>query len=342
MLLLAALAASWSGSSLVIAYQFHSIVAPGTVEGAAAARGSLVASIVAVSLLFTIAATLALLSVHFMLLAPLRQMNAMFVQLKAAQAQSNASLDALEQLRHGDRVSTLGRMASSVAHELGNPLNVIEIRAQLITSGEASSATVMRENAAIILTQAKRMTRIISEILSFSRHQPSHVTQLDLVRVAKSAIALSEHTARKCKSSIRFDAPDGTLDIRADEDKLVQVIVNLVMNGLQATQAGGTVNVCVQSARCAPKDDPQGAPQSYACVDVVDQGVGIPEDSLTKIFDPFFSSKYAQGGTGLGLAVAQGIAIEHQGWIEVQSALGRGSSFKVFLPCAAGAIAASV
>jgi signal transduction histidine kinase len=69
---------------------------------------------------------------------------------------------------------------------------------------------------------------------------------------------------------------------------------------------------------------------------VVDHGVGIPQESLTKIFEPFFSSKYAEGGTGLGLAVAQGIAKEHQGWIEVQSALGHGSSFKVFLPCAAG------
>jgi signal transduction histidine kinase len=335
-LLLAALVASWIGCGLVIGYELLTLNATAASSGVLQVRSLLVSSIVSVSLIFTAVGTLALVGAYFMLLAPLRELNAMYVQVKAAQEHSDASLDALEQLRHSDRVSTLGRMASSVAHELGNPLNVIEIRAQLIASGEMSSTASIRENAAIILTQAKRMTRIISEILSFARHQPSRVTQLDLVRVAQSAIALSEHTARKRKSSIHFAAPHGALDIEADEDKLVQVIVNLVMNGLQATEAGGTVNVCVQSARCAPHGDPHGVQQTYACIDVVDHGVGIPQESLTKIFEPFFSSKYAEGGTGLGLAVAQGIAKEHQGWIEVQSALGHGSSFRVFLPCAAG------
>jgi signal transduction histidine kinase len=259
-------------------------------------------------------------------------MDALSDQLQAARAASDAHIDALEQLRHSDRVATLGRLASSVAHELGNPLNVIEMRAQLIVTEDVETLPEARQNAAIIVTQARRMTRIIGEILSFSKRRPAQVAALDLVYVVRNAIALSEHTAKRREQSIQLDATETSIDVQGDADKLLQIVVNLVMNGVQASEAGGVVQVGVRSASQASRHDPGGPEETYACIDVIDHGAGIPEESLSKIFEPFFSSKRPGEGTGLGLSVAQGIAKEHDGWIEVDSELGRGSHFTVYLP----------
>jgi two-component system NtrC family sensor kinase len=262
------------------------------------------------------------------------EMDTMCDQLQAAQLASEAHIAALEQLRHSDRVATLGRMASSVAHELGNPLNVIELRAQLITSGDAGTLQQAQQSAAVIVEQTRRMTRIIDEILSFARMQPAKISRLELGAVLRKAIALSQHTSRKHRTSIAFDVPSTVIEIDGDADKLLQIIVNLVINGVQAMPRGGTLSVRVHEEHRTPIDDPEGAQRRYACIDVVDQGVGIPAEFVGKVFEPFFSTKSADGGTGLGLSVAQGIAREHEGWITVESELGRGSSFKVHLPYA--------
>jgi two-component system NtrC family sensor kinase len=260
------------------------------------------------------------------------EMDTMCDQLEAAHLASEAHIAALEQLRHSDRIATLGRLASSVAHELGNPLNVIELRAQLITSGDAATLAQAQQNAAVIVEQTRRMTLIIGEILSFARMQPAKITRLDLVGVLSKAIVLSEHTSKKHKTRIQFEVPKTAIEVDGDADKLLQIIVNLVVNGVQAMPGGGTLSVSLHDEHRAPVDDPDGAHRSYVCIDVADRGVGIPAHLISKVFDPFFSTKSAEGGTGLGLSVAQGIAHEHEGWISATSELGLGSSFQVHLP----------
>jgi two-component system, NtrC family, sensor kinase len=260
------------------------------------------------------------------------EMDALCGQLEAAQLAAEAHIVALDQLRHSDRVATLGRLASSVAHELGNPLNVIELRAQLITSGDAATLQHAQQNAAVIVEQTRRMTRIIDEILSFARMQPAKITRVDLVGVVRKASVLSEHTSKKYRTSIAFEVPLRTVVIDGDADKLLQIIVNLVINGVQAMTSGGTLYVSMSDERRAPIDDREGEPRDYVCIHVVDCGVGISPEVISKVFEPFFSTKHADGGTGLGLSVAQGIAREHEGWISVESELGRGSSFTVHLP----------
>lgn len=260
------------------------------------------------------------------------EMDTMCDQLEAAQLAADAHLIALDQLRHSDRIATLGRLASSVAHELGNPLNVIELRAQLITSGGVATLAQAQQNAVVIVEQTRRMTCIIDEILSFARMRPTKITRLELVSVLRKAITLSEHTSKQHKTSIRLDVPTSAMEIDGDPDKLVQIVVNLVVNGVQAMPRGGIVRVSLRDERRAPIDDPDGAQRDYVCIDVADQGVGIPEELLPRVFEPFFSTKCADGGTGLGLSVAQGIAREHEGWITVESEVGRGTSFKVHLP----------
>jgi two-component system NtrC family sensor kinase len=260
------------------------------------------------------------------------EMDTMCDQLEVASAASEAHIAALEQLRHSDRVATLGRLASSVAHELGNPLNVIELRAQLISSGDVTTLHQAQQNAAVIVEQTKRMTRIIGEILSFARMQPAKLARLDVIGVLRKGIALSEHTSRKHKTSIVLNVPGTAIEVDGDADKLLQVIVNLVVNGVQAMPGGGTLTVSTRDESRAPIDDPDGLHRQYVCIDVTDRGIGIPEELISKVFEPFVSTKVAEGGTGLGLSVAQGIAREHEGWISVASELGFGSVFKVHLP----------
>lgn len=248
------------------------------------------------------------------------------------QIASDAHLAALEQLRHADRVSTLGRLASSIAHELGNPLNVIELRAQLIASGDADTMERAQHSARIIVEQTRRMTRIIDEVLSFARMQPAKIARIDLTLVVRKAIALSEHTAKRHRSTISLNVPSFAIEIDGDADKLLQVIVNLVVNGIQSMPQGGPLHVTVSEEQHAPLDDPEGSAQPYMCIRVADRGTGISPANMPKVFQPFFSTKGLDGGTGLGLSVAQGIAHEHDGWIEVASDLGRGSTFNVYLP----------
>jgi len=258
-------------------------------------------------------------------------MDTMCDQLQAAQVAAEDHIIALDQLRHSDRIATLGRLASSVAHELGNPLNVIELRAQLISSGDVSTLYQAQQNAVVIVEQTRRMARIIDEILSFARMQPAKIQRLDLVGLVRKAIVLSEHISKKRRTRIVFDAPSVT-EIDGDADKLLQVVVNLVVNGVQAMQEGGTLTLGLCNEERAHADDSEGPQRSYVRIDVSDQGVGIAKELLGKVFEPFFSTKSADGGTGLGLSVAQGIAREHEGWISVDSEPGQGATFRVYLP----------
>jgi two-component system NtrC family sensor kinase len=259
-------------------------------------------------------------------------MDTMCDQLEAAKLAADDHIAALDQLRHSDRVATIGRLVSSVAHELGNPLNVIELRAQLIYSGDCATLEQARQNAGVIVEQTRRMTAIIGEILSFARIRPTSISRLDLASVLCKAITLSQHISRKHKTQIVFHAPATRIEIDGDADKLLQVAVNLIVNGLQAMPHGGAVNIRLGDEHCAPIDDPAGEHRHYVRVEVSDGGVGIAADNLAKVFEPFFSTKIADGGTGLGLSVAQGIAREHEGWLSVESELGHGSTFVVHLP----------
>ena len=254
-------------------------------------------------------------------------------QLQAAQLASEAHIAALEQLRHSDRVATLGRLASSVAHELGNPLNVIELRAQLITSGDAGTLQQAQQSAAVIVEQTRRMTRIIDEILSFARMQPARIARLDLRGVVRKAIALSEHTSKKHKTTHRARRAQ-----RRDRDRrrCRQAVADHREPGGQR-RSSHAERRHAQRPRARRARDADRRPGRRATPLRVHRrrrpGHRHPRAIWSrKVFEPFFSTKSADGGTGLGLSVAQGIAREHEGWISVESELGRGSSFKVYLP----------
>jgi signal transduction histidine kinase len=337
-------------------------------EAASSVRDLLTGNAVANVLLASVAAVVAVSVAHFMMLAPLRQLvvmaravrdgdytrrlrlerndeigrlaneiDATSDKLEAAQRSSETHMASLEQLRHSDRVSTLGRLASSVAHELGTPLNVIELRAQMIASDTTTSIVDARHDATVIMEQTQRMTRIIGDVLSFASRRPRKMKSVDVIEVVRSAVALSAQTAKQRNVSVRLDMPATPVDILGDPDKLLQIVLNLVINGAQA-MTGGELTISVRDERIVPESNPHGSDEPYACIHVIDHGVGIPKESLTRIFEPFFSTKSADEGTGFGLSIAQGIAKEHDGWISVASEPGHGASFSVYLPKGNGAV----
>jgi len=243
-------------------------------------------------------------------------------------------LAARERLRHDDRLRTIGQLASGVAHELGTPLSVIAVRARLIASGEASGAETTA-NAAAIIDQAERMTALIRQLLDYSRRGTGHATDVDLGQAGLRTVEMLEPIARSRGVSLVVAADDATA-VHADDAQLQQVLTNLVLNAIQAMPAGGRVEIRAGRGAAAPPGTP--GPSAERCwVRVADEGPGIAPEDLARIFEPFYTTKTAGDGTGLGLAVAQAIVEEHGGWIDVASQPGRGATFTVYLPPAAAA-----
>lgn len=236
---------------------------------------------------------------------------------------------AVNQLRHSERLNTIGTLAAGVAHELGTPMNVILGRAKIVARHGQGSA-VIEENARIIVEQTERMTRIIHQLLDFSRSAIGVKSRNELGDIAESVMKLlADHTGEKAV----------TLALRAehqvfaevDRGQIVQVLVNVLMNAIHASPSGSTITISVGSERAS------AISAALARIEVADHGSGMSEDTLAHVFEPFFTTKDVGMGTGLGLSVAHGIVQEHGGWIRVTSKLAQGSTFAIFLPQAGAA-----
>jgi two-component system NtrC family sensor kinase len=240
----------------------------------------------------------------------------------------------LQQLRHADRLATVGKLASGVAHELGTPLNVVHARAKMIVDGEASSEEA-REYAGVIVGATERMTKTIRQLLQFARRSPAEKERRDLRDLARETIDLLRPLADKRKIVLKLGEGEGDADatVSADGAQIQQVITNLAMNAIQASAQGGVVDLRVSRERATAPAEMGAAEVSTVCLRVRDRGVGIPPENLQHVFEPFFTTKDVGEGTGLGLAVAYGIIREHGGWIAVESQLAHGSTFSVHLPC---------
>jgi signal transduction histidine kinase len=187
------------------------------------------------------------------------------------------------------------------------------------------------KHANIIAEQAQRMTGILGELLDFSRRRGAQPEEARIRDVVGQAVTLIEPIAEAGGVRLVVDEVDD-LGATLDVGKTLQVLTNLMMNAVQAMPAGGTLTLGARAADVAEPKDDHAEPGPYVVLEVADEGGGIAEDDLEQIFRPFFTTKRQSRGTGLGLYVCQGIVREQLGWIEVESELGRGSRFSVFLP----------
>jgi signal transduction histidine kinase len=231
-------------------------------------------------------------------------------------------------------------MAAEIAHEVGTPLNVIGGRARAIaklanrsTGSVADGVADVTKNAGIISGEVERIAKIIRQVLDFSRRRGPTVTRVRLPAVVAEAVELLSETTRRRGIAVEVAVPaPETPDVPGDPDQLQQVCLNLLMNAIHAMPDGGTLRVATPRVVRRKGGLDLAAPAEYVALEIADSGAGIPEAHRDKIFEPFFTTRDEGQGTGLGLAVSNGIVKDHDGWIEVESAVGSGAVFRVYLP----------
>lgn len=262
---------------------------------------------------------------HDEIAALAREMNRMCERLREARESEQAQAS---QLRHSDRLATVGELAAGLAHELGTPLNVIRARARQMERG----STGVGEKARIVVEQVDRMTKLIRQLLDFARKRELETAEVDVRTLVGHAVTLIEPIARTRSLALAVKGDEQPLPGRVDSEQMTQVVLNLVMNAVHATASGGAVSVKLGRGRAVPPAEASRGEQACVCIEVHDEGSGIAPEALPHIFDPFFTTKDVGEGTGLGLSVAYGIVKDHGGWIDVASRVGEGSTFTVWLP----------
>jgi two-component system NtrC family sensor kinase len=245
--------------------------------------------------------------------------------------ESNARLKTLEQLRHTERLSSFGVLSAEIAHELGTPLNVVDGRAKMIIS-ENLEMVEMQDCAKIIKSQAERMTIIIRQLLDFTRNPKQKKTTEDITFHIKQIFQLLHPMASKQRVSFFLNKEKDTeVILHADFSQLQQVLVNLLMNAIQAMVDGGKVDVSLSNEIMSASLSENRVRNKYLKIRIQDEGEGICKENLEHIFTPFFTTKTLGTGTGLGLSIAHGIVEENGGWIDIESNVKNGACFTVYL-----------
>ncbi len=262
-------------------------------------------------------------------------MNAMSASILSSREQlkkeTQARLDAMEQVRHADRLATIGQLAAGIAHELGTPLNIVSERAKMARDGEVSAADLPRTYD-IIIEQSGRIAATVRQLLDFARQQQPTKSRADLRDLAEATRDLLATAAAKKGIAVRVEG-ETSAPAYVDAMQIRQVLTNLVMNGLFAMDAPGELTLTIARARMpAAAGQPAGDGEECWALAVRDQGRGIEKEHLPRVFEPFFTTKRAGEGTGLGLSIVQGIVEEHGGVVKVASTPTEGSTFTVYLP----------
>lgn len=261
------------------------------------------------------------------------EMNAMSKQLAQALAaiavETEARVRAVEQLRHADRLTTIGKLAAGVAHELGTPLSVVSGHAQMISEREVQGDAVI-DSARAIDRESGRMSRMVRQLVDFARRKTPIGTVCDPNTIVHRCLGLLAPLLERSKITNKINDLNHNSQVRIDEDSLQQVLTNLIVNSIHAMPNGGLLEVSVSRTTASPRGADSGLATPCIRIDVRDSGDGIPVDVRPHIFEPFFTTKSPGEGTGLGLAVVDGIISDHGGWITVDGGE-RGTTFSIFL-----------
>ncbi len=258
-----------------------------------------------------------------------------FRQLSSQAARVIESSQAYERVKERDRLAVLGEMAAGLAHEIRNPLGAIKGAAQLLLGPDGRPVEPGPETAEfidIIVEEANRLNAVVTRFLDYARADRADAGKyaaIDVNAVVKKVVALLSAAPEAKGVDIRLRVDDLLPHVAADPDALIQVLLNLGLNALQAMPDGGALEILTTRRRRSRLGYGQ-----FAEIRLRDSGVGIPADRLKKLFIPFYTTK--SRGTGLGLAIAQRIVSQHGGTIEVRSTPDEGSTFSVFLPAAPG------
>jgi signal transduction histidine kinase/iron only hydrogenase large subunit-like protein len=251
----------------------------------------------------------------------LQQSKKIYQELKRSHKQLQLSHQQLEeaqtQLIKTEKMASLGQLAAGVAHEINNPLGTITIYSHLLLKGlEADDPR--KEDVELIISEAKRAKEIVQGLLSFARDTKLSQTEMNMNHLLEDVFALVANQSLFYNIKVEKSFYEEIPTIHADETKLKQVFLNIILNGAQAMEGNGRLTISTIADKKQVK------------VKIQDTGPGIPPENMGKLFSPFYTTK--EKGTGLGLAISYGIIERHGGRIDVDSELGKGSTFTITLP----------
>ncbi len=227
-----------------------------------------------------------------------------------------------EQLRHSQQLASLGEMAAGIAHEIGNSLANILLYSRLLAPDGVPPQT--RKDIGVICSEAGRAARLIKDLMSYARRPKPRMRRLDLHKILRKVLDMRRHQEEASNISMSTGFRDGPLYVKGSSSQLMQVFMNLSLNAEQALSASGGGKIMVTTE----------ADEQWAMVSIADSGTGIPADSLSQVFSPFFTTRRAGRGTGLGLSTCYGLVIAHGGRIRAENNEMGGATFIVELPLA--------
>ncbi|MEZ4282222.1 MAG: ATP-binding protein, partial [Myxococcota bacterium] len=231
-------------------------------------------------------------------------------------------LESRERLLESERLAVVGTLAAGVAHQINNPIGAILNCSEyaLMCSSDEDARDIFERALLDNLAEAQRCAQIVRSMLQFSRDQPTAKWVEDLNRVARRAQRAISAYAKDRNATISFRTADEALLARISPIELEQAIVNILRNAIESSPTGAQVSILL-----ARRD-------KWATIEITDDGRGIPPENEERIFEPFFSTRTREGGTGLGLSVAHGVITDHGGQIRIDSIVGTGTRVVMMLP----------
>jgi signal transduction histidine kinase len=226
-------------------------------------------------------------------------------------------------LLHSHKMQAVGTLTAGVAHELNNPINNIILTASMLMEDykdlpEEEQIDMIHD----LVSQSERAQKIVKNLLDFARESEIDIKPLDVETLIENTLRLAANQIKLAKVKVKGELSENLPPIFGDHQQLTQVLLNIVLNALDAMPKGGTLTISVTQTQL----------RDFVSIEFKDTGNGIPEQHLDNIFDPFFTTKPKAKGTGLGLSVSLGIIQQHGGDILVKSESGEGTTFTVLLP----------
>jgi len=254
----------------------------------------------------------------------MRVLQSTFKDMVAAVGRRRA--EAENRLIQSEKQASVGRLAAGVAHEINNPLTGVLTYTHMLLRRKDIEDDI-RSDLQTIAESTERVRKIVKDLLDFSRQTRLDKEPTDVNMLIRSVISQMENQALVKGVSMKFEPGENLSKLTLDRSQFQSVLINLIINALDASEPGGNINIFTATGLSASDTGHKGLE-----ITIADTGSGIPQEDLGKLFDPFFTTKEVGQGTGLGLSVSYGIVQRHGGTIRVQSELGKGSTFFIWIP----------
>jgi len=231
----------------------------------------------------------------------------------------------------GEKLASVGLLAAGIAHELNNPLTGVLTFSTLVRK-QVPDGSPEAEDLDLVIQETRRCAGIIRRLLDFAREKAPEKSYADLNQLIEKTVQLVSQSAQAADIEINMDLDPALPTVWMDDNLVEQVIMNMLVNARHSIQGGGRITIRTRLREDHRRSASSAAPDTKVEITIADTGCGIAPENLQKIFDPFFTTKGVGKGTGLGLSVSHGTIEAHGGTIEVESTVGEGTEFRIYLP----------